>query len=149
MAQPDHSADLIALRRTAEIYARGADRRCKDDWAMVLADDAEIVGPGFASSGLDALLGSIDYLAAAFTLTRHVVHDMDVIISGDKAEGETRCTAEHRMIGKDGNNVLLVWAIRYQDRWKREGAQWKFTRRELNVDWEEVRQCRNVTGSPD
>jgi SnoaL-like domain len=148
-AQQSHEADLAALRRTAEIYARGADRRSKDDWAAVLAQDAEIIGPGFASQGLDALLGSIDYLGTMFKATRHIVHDLDVVISGDNAEGETRCTAEHRMIGKDGGDVLLVWAIRYRDRWRRESTGWKFARRELIVDWEEVRPCRDVTGSPE
>jgi hypothetical protein len=148
-AQPDPALDLDALRRTAEIYARGADRRSKDDWGAVLAEEAEIVGPGFAAVGLDALLVSIDHLAAMFKTTRHIVHDMDVIISGDTAEGETRCTAEHRLPANDVGDVLLVWAIRYRDRWKRDAGGWKFTRRELIVDWEEVRQCRDVTGSPD
>lgn len=54
--------DILALRRTAEIYARGADRRCKDDWLAVLAENVTISGPGFAVSGREANLGSIDML---------------------------------------------------------------------------------------
>lgn len=134
-------SDLAALRRTADRYALGADRRDKALWREVLADDVEISGPGFGISGIDANLGSIDHLAHAFTATRHIVHDMDVRVDGDSAEGETRSTAEHRMTTPEGDR-LLVWAIRYQDRWRREGGNWKFTRRALIVDWEELRPLK-------
>lgn len=128
-----------ALRHTAQVYAWGADRRDKAMWRAVLADDVEIIGPGFSIAGLEANLGSIDHLSAAFKATRHVIHDQDATIAGNVASGETRCTAEHSLTGPDGGDLLLVWAIRYQDRWRHDGAQWKFTRRELIVDWEELR----------
>lgn len=140
--------DQAALRRTAELYARGADRRCKDDWRAVLADDVAISGPGFAIDGLEANLGSIDFLAASFTATRHLVHNQLVAVDGDTASGETTCTAEHRIAGADGaGDTLLCWAIRYQDQWRREAGAWRFTRRHLIVDWEELRPVRNVGGA--
>ena len=138
--------DISALRRTAEIYARGADRRSKDDWRAVMAADIEIVGPGFAISGLDANLGSIDHLAGAFKATRHLVHNLLVDGDGSTAQGETHCTAEHRIAGADGRDMLLCWAIRYQDQWRREADGWRFTRRELIVDWEEMRPVQDVGG---
>lgn len=139
-------SDLAALRRTAERYALGADRRDKALWREVLADDIEISGPGFSITGLESNLGSIDHLSHAFTMTRHVVHDMDVTVEGDRAHGETRSTAEHRIAGPDGDK-LLVWAIRYQDQWRREGEGWKFTARALIVDWEELRSVGNPGGA--
>ena len=139
-------SDLAALRRTAERYALGADRRDKALWREVLAEDVEISGPGFSIKGLEANLGSIDHLAHAFTATRHVVHDMNVTVDGDTARGETRSTAEHRIAAPDGDK-LLVWAIRYQDQWRREGDSWKFTARALIVDWEELRNVGNPGGA--
>lgn len=136
-------SDLAALRRTAERYAVGADRRDKALWREVLAEDVEISGPGFSIAGLEANLGSIDHLAHAFTMTRHVVHDMDVIVEGDSAQGETRSTAEHRIAAPEGDK-LLVWAIRYQDQWRRENDCWKFTRRTVIVDWEELRPIKGI-----
>ena len=133
--------DLFALRRTAEIYARGADRRSKDDWIAVLTEDVEIIGPGFAVKGRDANLGSLDMLARMFRATRHLIHNQVVDIDGDRASGETSCTAEHRMTGETGD-MLLCWAIRYQDQWRKEGGAWTFSRRELIVDWEELRPVR-------
>ena len=139
-------SDLAVLRRTAERYALGADRRDKAMWREVLAEDVEISGPGFSIKGLEANLGSIDHLAHAFSATRHVVHDMDVTVDGDTARGETRSPAEHRIAAPDGDK-LLVWAIRYQDHWRREGDSWKFTARALIVDWEELRRVGNPGGA--
>lgn len=136
--------DLTALRQAAQRYALGADRRDKSIWREVLADDVEISGPGFSIGGLEANLGSIDHLAQAFVATRHIVHDMDVVVDGDNAWGETRSTAEHRIAAPDGD-TLLVWAIRYQDRWRRVGETWKFTCRTLNVDWEELRPIKGTS----
>ncbi|MBO9723929.1 MAG: nuclear transport factor 2 family protein [Novosphingobium sp.] len=131
--------DRAALRRTAALYARGADRRSKEDWRAVLAEEVEIAGPGFVASGIEACLQSIDFLAHAFKATRHIVHDQIVEIAGDHASGETLCTAEHRIANAEGPDTLMCWAICYQDEWRRDGADWRFTRRHLIVDWEENR----------
>lgn len=128
--------DLAALRRTAEAYAQGADRRDKLAWQAVLAEDCVIEGPGFSIVGRDANLGSIDALGQMFRATVHRVHNQVVTVSGDEATGETYCTADHLLNDADS---VLVWTIRYQDRWRREGADWRFTHRKLIVEWEEVR----------
>ena len=114
--------DEAALRRTAEVYAAGADRRDKVLWTEVMTEDCVIEGPGFRIAGRDAVLGSIDLL------TRN----------GDRAEGETYSTADH-LVAADGGKSLLCWSIRYQDQWRREGGAWRFSHRTLIVDWEETR----------
>lgn len=131
-------ADQFALRRTAELYAQGADRRNKAVWASILAEDCVITGPGFEAAGREANLGSIDTLGQMFQLTRHLVHNQVAIVQGDSAHGETYCTADHIIAGTDVNTILC-WHIRYQDSWRRSGGVWQFTRRELVVDWEETR----------
>lgn len=134
--------DPAVLHAAALTYARGADRRDKALWRQVLTHDVVITGPGFSIQGLEANLGSIDHLAQAFVATRHIVHDIDAVIVGDNAEGETRSTAEHRL----ANDTLLVWAIRYQDQWRCEMGVWRFARRELVVDWQEVRPLTPLGG---
>lgn len=132
----DNLSDHADLRRTAELYAIGADRRDKDLWRQVLAEDCVIEGPGFSIEGREANLGSIDFLAASFRATVHRVHQCVVTIDGDLATGETYSTADHLLLDSD---AVLVWAIRYQDRWRRENGAWLFTWRTLIVDWEETR----------
>lgn len=129
-------SDHAALRRTAELYALGADRRDKDLWRQVLAEDCVIEGPGFAIEGREANLGSIDFLATSFRATIHRVHQCVATIDADEATGETYSTADHLLLDGD---AVLVWTIRYQDRWRREDGTWRFTRRTLIVEWEETR----------
>lgn len=130
--------DEQALRRTAELYAAGADRRDKALWASVLAADCVIEGPGFRAEGRDACLAAIDLLERMFLKTRHQVHNQIVAIAGDEAAGETWGTAEH-LFEEKGASVLLCWAIRYQDACRREDGIWRFSRRALAIDWEERR----------
>ncbi len=131
----DRLADEAALRRTAEIYAQGADRKDKQLWRSVLADDCRIEGPGFVTEGLDATLQSIDALGQMFRSTLHKVHNQTVMIKGDQATGETYCTADHLMNDAD---QLLRWTIRYIDEWRREGDTWRITWRKLELLWEEI-----------
>ena len=131
----DRLADEAALRRTAEIYAQGADRKNKQLWRSVLADDCRIEGPGFVTEGLEATLQSIDALGQMFRSTLHKVHNQTVMIKGDQASGETYCTADHLMNDAD---QLLRWTIRYIDEWRREGDTWRITRRKLELLWEET-----------
>lgn len=139
MARPmSRLEDEAALRRTAETYAAGADRRDKALWTQVMTADCVIEGPGFRVEGREAALGSIDMLERMFVRTQHRVHNQIVTIDGDRAEGETYSTADH-LSEKDGARSLLCWAIRYQDRWRREGGEWRFSHRTLIVDWEETR----------
>lgn len=132
----DELRDLAELRRTAELYAQGADRRDKALWQAVLAEDCVIEGPGFSIAGRDANLGSIDALRQMFRATVHRVHNQVATVSGDDATGETYCTADHLLNDMDS---VLVWTIRYQDHWRREEGHWRFTHRKLIVEWEEVR----------
>lgn len=128
--------DLAELRRTAELYAQGADRRDETLWQAVLAEDCVIEGPGFSVAGRDANLGSLEALGQMFRATIHRIHNQVATVSGDEATGETYCTADHLLMDTDS---VLVWTIRYQDRWRREGGNWRFTHRKLIVEWEEVR----------
>ena len=127
--------DHALLRRSAELYAAGADRRDKALWREVLAEDCLIEGPGFSIPGREANLVSIDHLTAMFRATVHRVHNQLATIDGNRASGETYCTADH--LQADG--TILSWSIRYLDEWRREDDVWRFTRRHLIVDWEEVR----------
>lgn len=148
MARPmSRLEDEAALRRTAELYAAGADRRDKALWARVLTEDCVIEGPGFRVEGREANLGSIDLLARLFLKTQHRVHNQLVTIDGDRAEGETYSTADH-LSEKDGARALLCWAIRYQDKWRREDGEWRFSHRMLIVDWEETRLLPALPAAP-
>jgi hypothetical protein len=133
------NSDLAEMRRSAELYAIGADRRDKDLWRAVLDDNCVIEGPGFVCTGLEENLGSIDLLGQMFRRTAHRVSGQIAEIDGDTATGETFGTAEHLLNDAD---AVLAWTLRYQDAWRRRDGTWRFTRRKIVIDWEETRPVK-------
>lgn len=130
--------DEAALRRTAELYAQGADRRDKVTWAAVTTQDCVIEAPGIILRGQREIVAALDIMAQLYVATQHRVHNQIVTLEGDRAHGETYSVAEHLSVG-EGGRTLLTWAIRYQDRWRREAGQWRFEHRFLILDWTETR----------
>ncbi|MEN9289948.1 MAG: hypothetical protein RL317_1571 [Pseudomonadota bacterium] len=128
--------DRAELRHLAELYSQGADRRDKAIWQRIFAPEIVIEGPGFRNAGLADVVATLDTLDQMFRTTQHCVSNQIVAVQGDTASGETYCVADHLL--KDADSIL-VWAIRYQDRWRREGETWLFTHRTLIVDWQETR----------
>ena len=125
--------DRLALRELAERYARAVDRR---DWALaetLFTRDCVLVGPGYELVGRDAILAGLRRIDQ-FRATQHSVHNQLVEVDGERASGETYCTAHH-VYERDGRPRMLDWGIRYQDRCVREGGAWRYARRELLLDW--------------
>jgi SnoaL-like protein len=131
--------DAAALRRTAERYAQGADRRDKATWAAIVTADCIIEAPGIRLVGREQIVAALDVMARLYVATQHRVHNQLTSIEGDSARGETYCIADHLRLGEDGQRQLLTWAIRYQDRWRREQGEWRFASRTLLLDWSETR----------
>lgn len=137
-ADLERLADEAELRRSAELYARGADRRDKALWASIVTADCIIEAPGIRLEGREQIVAALDIMAQLYIATQHRVHNQTVSITGDSASGETYSVAEHLSL-IDGRKNLLTWAIRCQDRWRREQRQWRFTQRTLLIDWTETR----------
>ncbi len=139
-----HPADLqllideAALRRCAQLYASGADRRDKATWAAITTEDCVIEAPGITLRGQREIVAALDIMAQLYVSTQHRVHNQLVRVQGDRASGETYSVADHLSAG-NGGRTLLTWAIRYQDRWRREDGAWKFEHRFLILDWTEAR----------
>ena len=60
--------DEAALRRTAELYATGADRRDKALWGAIMTEDCVIEAPGIALKGARADRGRAGHHGAAVRL---------------------------------------------------------------------------------
>jgi hypothetical protein len=130
--------DEAALRRTAELYAQGADRRDKALWSSILTEDCVLEVPGIDLKGRAQIVGALDIMAQLYAATQHRVHNQVVSIEGDRAHGETYSVADHLTVA-GGQTTMLTWAIRYQDRWRREAGQWRFAHRRLVLDWTDTR----------
>jgi hypothetical protein len=141
--------DLRYLRDRQEIldlalrYARAADRRDYALFEAIFTADARVSGhrgdpdtapPSFALEGRDAIVAAMRALER-FESTLHLVSNQLVEIDGDRAHGETYCTAHH-IHREDGRAMDHTMAIRYQDLLVRTNGRWRFQQRRLAIDWE-------------
>jgi uncharacterized protein (TIGR02246 family) len=126
--------DERELRRTAELYAQGADRRDKQLWSSIFTEDGVIEAAGIRLEGRANIVAALDAMARLYVATQHRVHNQVVSIDGDTAHGETYSTADHVSVTGE-TRIILTWAIRYQDRWRRVDGVWRFSHRSLLIDW--------------
>jgi uncharacterized protein (TIGR02246 family) len=126
---------LPAFRALAERYAQAADRNRPELLDAIMTDDVVLDGPGFTMTGLEQVRGFPAVLAQRFRGTRHVVHNQTVEVDGERATGETYCTASHLL--RDSAHAL-VWHLRYQDTYRRKQGQWRIARRTVVLDWTET-----------
>ncbi len=120
-------------------YAQAVDRRNKELLLPLFAVDAKILAPGgIEVNGHEDLAGMPEMMAKMFECTQHKIFNQTISIQNDTATGETYCTASHIKV-VDGKREVEDWAIRYQDQYVKIDGQWLFQRRELIVDWVEVR----------
>jgi len=128
--------DERALRRLVDWYAQAADRRDAELFAAIVTADCVIEGTGFRLEGRDQIRGIPAMIASRFISTLHCVMNQCVTFDGDAARGETYTLAYHRYDTAEGQPMTLDWAIRYQDRYRREGGEWRIAYRQLIIDWE-------------
>ncbi len=119
-------------------YAQGVDRKDTEQILNTFVDSAVLISPLVVLNGHDEISTIPAIQEQMFAATQHRIMNVTAIVEGDAAKGETYCTALH--LKKEGDKHLVEeWAIRYQDKYSKTDSGWKFTRRELVVDWIEVR----------
>jgi ketosteroid isomerase-like protein len=127
-------ADRLALRELACRYARAVDRRDYRAFVALFLPDAVLCGPGYEMPGHEAIEAGIR-LIERYEATQHCVHNELFSLHGDEATGEVYCVAYH-LYAREGEARRLDMGVRYQDRYRRTPAGWRFARRELVVDWQ-------------
>lgn len=138
--------DEWALKRLAQQYAAGADRRDPALFAGVFVEEGVIEGPNGRIEGRARIAEVPAKLTQRYKSTLHTVLNQTVEIEGDSATGETYCLAYHLLYPEEGRHMTRDWAIRYQDRFVRRDGEWKFLSRKLLVDWERLGEVRVLDG---
>lgn len=133
---------LDELHALAPRYADRADAADGPGLAALFTPDGQIVIDGDPAgpapgrrvlAGHDAIVAAIDGLAA-YDTTFHSVIQRTVAVTdaGDRAQGQTYCTAHH-LLTVDGQRWDRVLLIRYADEYARASTGWRFTARTLEV----------------
>jgi uncharacterized protein (TIGR02246 family) len=137
---PTVVVERLAIADLVHGYAQRLDRRDPEGVAELFTQDAMFVAyttPG-AEEPTTRCRGRADIAEAMRTVrhyraTAHTIGNHVASVDRDRATGETRCVAYH-LLGDDEAETLLVWYLRYLDRYVRARVGWRIEERELRVD---------------
>jgi hypothetical protein len=137
-------ATLVAkeeIRELAMLYSRGVDRKdielLKDLYAKGSTDTH---GDRFDGSAEDYIV----FLERSFPHLRYSGHHICnhlVSVNGETGEGEVYALAYHLYPNPDGKGGMIedLMAVRYVDRYCKEGGRWKFAQRVVTFDFQTAR----------
>ena len=136
------AAERRELRELVERYAQGVDRADGEAVAALFAEDGVLatwMDPSSTGStgeqvGRAAIAKAVAGLSR-YVATHHTISSHSSVVEGMSATGETLCTAHH-VEDAGGRRRDRVLYIRYADAFAREAAGWRFTRREVRVQWQ-------------
>jgi ketosteroid isomerase-like protein len=137
MSASDPIADRLALADLVARYAQTVDSRDDDGLQALFAPGAVVVIPAaLAGPGGNTRIAPADLLAstARFERTRHIVHQQLATVTGDTARAETYGQAHHVYRRGDERRDSAI-EVRYQDEFVRTEDGWRFSGRELVLDW--------------
>ena len=104
-------------------------------------------------SSYDQIARSPELQLRRYQKTWHGVLTQVIKVDGDHAEGEVYClarhiwTASHNTPGDMPFSLSHDMTIRYQDEYRKDDGEWKFTVRKLTIDLRTVSQVELFSGS--
>jgi len=143
----DHALDQLLVQnelRTLTLrYARAVDRRDYETLGELFVEDGAIhvhrgdpltTEPYLSLEGRAAIIELMQRIEE-WEKTQHHLSNQLFESDGEQATGESYCMAHH-VSTLDGVPHDFTMAIRYQDRFVKDGDRWWFATRRLWVDWE-------------
>ena len=148
MTLDPEAADRLAIRELVDAYARCADRRDADGQKSLFTEDSYFAvfmdgqgsEPTQVLEGREALTPVFDDLNR-YQATMHFNGQSTIALDDHGAIGESYCIAHH-LYTEDGERKLMVAWLRYGDTFAKVDGAWRFTERNLYVDWTETRPSR-------
>lgn len=144
MSHQDELVDRSELNELAYRYAAAADARDREAFLSVFSVDGRLstfapnaAEPFAVQTGHEELARIPAVMRDRFTATMHVMTNHLLEIDGDTAIGSIYCSARHLFSNPMGGMDLVV-LIRYQDRYRRDGGEWKILDREIHFLWSET-----------
>ncbi|MEJ5915654.1 nuclear transport factor 2 family protein [Pseudokineococcus sp. 1T1Z-3] len=115
------------IRRLGHEYCHGADKRDRDRFAAVWADDAVWqVSPTQSFSGVEEICAAVEWQWSTFLQMHHWTANLVVTLDGDEAYGEADVSVTTQLADESwvrGGGV-------YRDTYVRTDAGWRIARRE-------------------
>lgn len=115
-------------------FARGLDRVDEAIIRSVFHPDGTDHHGAFKGD-VDAFVSWVMPTLATMERTQHVIGNILVEVSGDRAWSEAYFVAYHDMANAAGELIRMTVAGRYLDRFERRGGEWRIKHREFVSDW--------------
>ncbi|MEO9139019.1 MAG: nuclear transport factor 2 family protein [Jatrophihabitans sp.] len=146
-------SDREQIRDLVTRYALLVDSRDYDGVAGLFVPQGVLVGPDpprcldpvRACTGRDEIRREIQRLDA-FTLTFHAVVGQCLekpsnLSEAPQVSAVVSCVAHHVHVSDDQARDL-TWHLRYRDTYESDHDEWRFTRREISIDFIDVRPLK-------
>lgn len=130
----------VELRALIDEYAFHADSRNYDAWAQTFTPDGTVscFNPGedtpFVGATGHADIAAMLHGNDAYARTFHLMANHHITIDGDTGSGYTYGQAHH-VLADDPDTEAYVWLIRYADQYAKTDAGWKFSSREIRIQF--------------
>jgi uncharacterized protein (TIGR02246 family) len=146
----DPSGDQWEIRQLVERYAEAADRADGAAVAALFTDDGVLEAwmdptrdePTATRRGHDEIATAVNAIAS-YRATNHTIASSVADVDGDRAQGGTRCVAHHVETPENGGHDRVLY-IRYVEQFARIDARWRFTRREVHVQWVSIQPVESI-----
>jgi uncharacterized protein (TIGR02246 family) len=125
--------DKDAIREVMAAYCHALDACRFADVARLFAEDGVWTTDYGEAKGRDAieqLLRSIVPAKGEGPQRKHYITNTIIKVNGDSAES----TSDYLVVRESGADLIPVMGGTYKDQWVRQGATWRFKRKELVHD---------------
>ncbi len=120
--------DKYEITELAARYNHALDTGDGDAWAATFTDDGVFASSGSTLTGTEALAEfARDRDSAGL---RHWTNNL--VVDGEGREATLRCYLHVMRVGAPGIEIVLTGL--YADQLRRVDGEWKFSRRELEID---------------
>ena len=131
-------ADLIEKRSILELvqaYSRAVDRRDFELLESLYTEDGIDDHAGLYCGPAAGFVSWLEQALANVDATTHQVHQVDIALDGQRAQGEVYLTAYNRIRNDASELEELTQGLRYLDHYRRDAGAWRFERRTVVCDW--------------
>jgi SnoaL-like domain len=153
MSHTDHPApldprlqallDKQAITELVHAYCNAADRHDNEKMRSLYHEDAIDEHGQFFEGNAMAFIDALPGIQANMRILHHNVTTLNIVLDGERAEGEVYILAFHQVDSPEGLVDVLIGG-RYFDKYEKRDGVWKYVHRAVVADWVKVDQPSTV-----
>ncbi|WP_213003993.1 nuclear transport factor 2 family protein [Parahaliea maris] len=129
--------DKQAITELVMAYCNAADRHDNEKMRSLYHEDAIDEHGQFFEGDAMAFIDALPGIQENMLILHHNVTTLNIVLDGNRAEGEVYIIAFHQVQGEDGPMDVLIGG-RYFDKYERRDGVWKYSHRAVVADWVKV-----------